>query len=162
MKILIITDAWTPQFNGVVTTLENTIIQLEERGYEVETINPTQFKTFSCPGYDEIKLSLVRPKTIGKMIESITPHYIHIATEGPLGLAARHYLKKNNQLWSSSFHTKLAEFVESIFGFGSKTVWGFLKWVYKDDSFVLTTTTSMRDELAQLGFDPNRIKIWSA
>ena len=161
MKILIISDLSSRQINGVMTTFQNTIKELRNRGYEVGEINADQFKNLPCPGYREIRLSLVTPSMIGKMIEKFSPEYIHIATEGPIGIAARQYLKSINNKWSSSFHTKFAEFVEAKIGFGADLIWKFLKWAYSEDAFILTTTQSMKDELADRGFDPDRIRTWS-
>lgn len=161
MKILIISDLTSRQINGVVTTFQNTIKELEKRGYQVDEINADMFKGIPCPGYKEISLSLVTPKIIGRKIESLNPDYIHIATEGPIGIAARAYLKKHGQHWSSSFHTKFAEFVEAKIGFGASLVWKLLKWTYRNDSYILTTTDSMRTELVNRGFNSEKIKTWS-
>lgn len=161
MKILIISDLSSRQINGVVTTFQNTIKELRQRGFDVAEINSDQFKSLPCPGYREIRLSLVTPSMVGKMIEAINPEYIHIATEGPIGLASRQYLKSIDNRWSSSFHTKFAEFIEAKIGFGANIVWKFLKWAYKEDTFILTTTQSMKNELVDKGFDQTRIRTWS-
>lgn len=158
---MIITDAWTPQVNGVVTTFQNTIKELEKRDYEITVIHPGLFWYIPCPGYKEIHLSLFPSSKLKSMIDTIDPDCIHIATEGPLGLAARKILKKRKERWSSSFHTKFAEYVESRIGFGANWVWKWLKWVYKDDTFVLTTTESMKAELIDRGFDQNKVVTWS-
>ncbi|MCK9532591.1 MAG: glycosyltransferase family 1 protein [Gammaproteobacteria bacterium] len=161
MKILIISDLTSKQINGVVTTFQNTIKELKSRDYEVNEINADMFRSLPCPGYREIRLSSVTPKIIGQHIENFNPDYIHIATEGPIGLAARSYLRSIGDKWSSSFHTKFAEFVEAKIGFGANLIWKFLKWAYRDDAFILTTTSSMRDELVSHGFNRERIRTWS-
>lgn len=161
MKILILSDLSRTQINGVLTTFDNTIKTLIAQGHDVQHINADQFKGYPCPGYPEIKLSLVTPKQIGKLIEDHNPEYIHIATEGPIGLAARWYLKGKKQKWSSSFHTKYAEFVEAKIGFGSSLIWKWLKKVYYRDSFILTTTETMKAELVSKGFDADKIGTWS-
>ena len=92
MKILIVTDAWYPQINGVVRTLTQTRDHLKQMGHKVELITPQSFSTIPCPTYPEIRLSLFPGKKVAENIQSFKPDAIHIATEGPLGLAARRYL----------------------------------------------------------------------
>ena len=91
MRILIVTDAWKPQVNGVVRTLTETIRELEGFGHQVEMITPLEFTTLPCPTYPDIRLSLFPFSKVGSMIRAFQPEAIHIATEGPLGLAARRY-----------------------------------------------------------------------
>lgn len=158
---MIVTDAWYPQVNGVVTTFQNTIKELESRGYIVQVLHPGYFNTIPCPGYKEIRLSILPAARVDIHIRAFNPDYIHIATEGPLGLAARKVLKKKGERWSSSFHTKFAEYVESRIGFGANLVWKWLKHVYKNDSYVLTTTESMKSELIDRGFDGDKVITWS-
>ena len=87
-RLVIVTDAWEPQINGVVNTLRNTKIELERMGIEVRMITPQGFKTMPLPTYPEIKIALVRTRTIRGLIEGIKPDALHIATEGPVGWAA--------------------------------------------------------------------------
>lgn len=159
--VMIVTDAWTPQVNGVVTTFQNTIKELESRGLQVTVIHPGLFNTIPCPGYKEIQLSILPSGKLNRLIDSLNPDCVHIATEGPLGLAARKILMKRKEKWSSSFHTKFAEYVESRIGFGADLVWKWLRWVYKDDAFILTTTETMKTELVDRGFDGNKVVTWS-
>jgi glycosyltransferase involved in cell wall biosynthesis len=160
MKILIVTDAFSPQINGVVTTLQNTMADLRSRGYQVFVLEPSMFVGFNCPGYNEIKLSIAWTSLIRKYLDEIKPDMIHIATEGPIGLMTRRVLRQRKQKWSSSFHTKFAEYVESRIGFGGKLVWKWLRWVYRDDCTILVTTPSMKDELIQHGFKTERLIVW--
>ena len=96
MKICIVTDAWKPQVNGVVRTLEETTLNLKKLGHQVLIINPSEFKTFPCPTYPEIRLSLFPGAKVSRLIREFNPDHLHISTEGPLGLAARGYAKRNN------------------------------------------------------------------
>ena len=89
LKIAFITDAWHPQINGVVTTIQNTCTTLERSGHQIKLITPDQFKTIPCPSYPSIRLSLVCYGKLSKQLDEFKPQRIHIATEGPLGLAAR-------------------------------------------------------------------------
>ena len=95
MKILVVSDAWSPQINGVVITLRNTIRELESQGHTVATITPEGFKSIPCPTYPEIRLALFPGRRVAQLLEEFMPEAVHIATEGPLGLAARrHCLRK--------------------------------------------------------------------
>ena len=89
LKIAFITDAWHPQINGVVTTIQNTCTTLERSGHQIKLITPDQFKTIPCPSYPSIRLSLVCYGKLSKQLDEFKPQRIHIATEGHLGLAAR-------------------------------------------------------------------------
>jgi 1,2-diacylglycerol 3-alpha-glucosyltransferase/glucuronosyltransferase len=115
MKICITTDAWHPQINGVVTTLSQTAGTLLTWGHEVLVINPSAFSSFPCPTYPEIRLSLVRPDRIRRMIEDFSPNAVHVATEGPLGWAARSVCRKAGIRFTTSYHTRFPEYVRMRF-----------------------------------------------
>ncbi|MBV5316729.1 MAG: glycosyltransferase family 1 protein [Desulfobulbaceae bacterium] len=111
MKICIATDAWHPQINGVVTTLSRTAATLQAWGHEVMMITPDRFETFPCPTYPEIRLSMVTPASIGRMLTGFGPAAIHIATEGPLGWTARAACRKLDLAFTTSYHTRFPEYV---------------------------------------------------
>lgn len=111
MKICIATDAWHPQINGVVTTLSRTAATLESWGHEVLMITPEQFTTFPCPTYPEIRLSMVAPSTIGRMLTRFGPDAVHIATEGPLGWTARAACRSLGLAFTTSYHTRFPEYL---------------------------------------------------
>lgn len=96
MRIMIITDAWEPQVNGVVRTLKQTRTELIGMGHQVDMITPQEFKTIPCPTYPDISLSLFPAKKLAERIKGFAPDAMHIATEGPLGLAARAYGVRNH------------------------------------------------------------------
>jgi glycosyltransferase involved in cell wall biosynthesis len=148
-KILIITDNLQNQINGVVTTYTNLAKLAKSKGYELKFIDPSNFKHYSLPSYPEIKLSL--PFNIKKKIKEIDPDYIHIATEGPLGFAARLYLDKQNIHYNTSYHTKLPEALKKLLGIPEFLTWKYIRWFHKHSGKVLTTTLSMRDELLNNG-----------
>ena len=102
-KILIITDNLHSQINGVVTTYRNIEIYGREDGYEIAYLTPKDFSYIDCPKYPEVKLAW--PKNMGKKIEAINPDYIHVATEGPLGIWARKYLSKRGYRYTTAYHT---------------------------------------------------------
>src|SRR5580658_7510196 len=91
MRIMIVSDAWFPMTNGVVTTLAQTATWLGRFGYEVRMVTPRDFVTVPCPTYPEIRIAVFPYRTMAQRISSFQPHALHIATEGPLGLAARRY-----------------------------------------------------------------------
>ncbi|MDO5674610.1 MAG: glycosyltransferase family 1 protein [bacterium] len=111
MKICIVTDAWHPQINGVVTTLSRTAETLRTWGHEVLLITPERFATLPCPTYPEIRLSLVSPATIEHMLSEFAPEAVHIATEGPLGWCARSACKRMALAFTTSYHTRFPEYV---------------------------------------------------
>ena len=110
-KIAIVSDAWSPQVNGVVHTLKRTCSILDELGYTVTTLTPDQHRTVPCPTYPEIRLALNPGAKLRKQLEDLQPDYIHIATEGPLGLAARSCCRKHKLAFTTSYHTRFPEYV---------------------------------------------------
>jgi glycosyltransferase involved in cell wall biosynthesis len=159
-KILIVTDAWEPQINGVVTTLKNTVLELKNQGYRVKVVHPGLFRNMPCPGYSEIRLALFPSAVLESYLAAENPDMVHIATEGPLGLAMRKILRRRGEKWSSSFHTKFAEYIEARVGFGKKLAWRWLRHVYRDDAFILVTTKSMKEEMISHGFPENKLIVW--
>lgn len=150
-KILIITDNLPNQINGVVTTYNNIKNLAEIDGYRVEFLDPTQFKHFDCPGYKEIKLAI--PFGIGKKILAYDPDYIHIATEGPVGFAARCWLDRHHWKYNTSYHTKFPEFIESVYEIPVWMTYRYFQWFHKHSGKVLVTTTTMARELEMNRFD---------
>lgn len=113
MKIALVTDAWMPQVNGVVTTLVELVRQLQQRGHEVLVIHPGLFRTRPCPGYAGIDLA-VRPfKKLAIQLEEWRPDAIHLATEGPLGWAGRKYCIRNGLSFTTAFHTRFPEILHA-------------------------------------------------
>jgi len=111
MKICIATDAWHPQINGVVTTLTRTAQTLRSWGHEVMVLSPDQFRTFPCPTYPEIRLSMVSGFSIGKILNQFAPDAIHIATEGPIGWTTRRTCRKLGLKFTTSYHTRFPEYL---------------------------------------------------
>lgn len=149
-KILIITDNVPDQINGVVTTFKNIERFANQDGYIFQWITPLDFKHFSAPRYPEVKLSI--PLTIGKKIKQISPDYVHIATEGPVGLFARLYLEKHNIPFNTSYHTKFPEFLKTIYGIPENWTYCYLRWFHSRSSRILTTTPSMVNLLKSNNF----------
>ena len=149
--ILIITDNLKDQINGVVTTYKNIEICAVRDGYNVVVLDPGWFSYIDCPGYNEVKIAY--PRNLGKKIEEIHPDYIHIATEGPLGLWARAYLSLAGIPHNTAYHTKFPEGLRKLFGIPESLTWRFVRWFHKHSGKVLTTTDSMVSELKAHGFD---------
>jgi len=149
--ILIITDNLKDQINGVVTTYKNIEACAVLDGYRVVYITPGDFRYFDCPGYNEVKIAY--PRAMGKKIEALSPDYIHIATEGPIGLSARKYLSKHNLRYNTAYHTKFPEGLRALFGIPEALTWPLVRWFHKHSGKVLTTTKTMVDELRAHGFD---------
>lgn len=154
-KILIITDNLPDQINGVVTTYKNIETYSTRDGYTVDYINPDRFRHFALPKYNEVKVAL--PWKMGEEIEKICPDYIHIATEGALGMYARRYFSIRGYRYSSAYHTKFPEGLKSIFGVPERFTWPIVRWFHKNSNSVLTTTESMVTELKSHGFGDNVI-----
>lgn len=158
MKIAIITDTWDT-INGVVTTLKATVQELQARGHSVLVIEPSLFKTIPCYGYPEIRISLnlYRVKTL---LDRFSPNAIHIATEGPLGLAARFYCRYHREIaHTSSYHTKFPEYLNIYYGLPLTFTYSYLRWFHSASNKVLIPTRSLREELETLKF--KHLAIWS-
>ena len=149
--ILIITDNLPEQINGVVTTYKNIEACAVLDGYHVVYITPGDFRYFDCPGYNEVKIAY--PRAVGKKIEEVGADYIHIATEGPVGLCARKYLSKHRLRYNTAYHTKFPEGLRALFGIPEALTWPLVRWFHKHAGKVLTTTDTMVKELRAHGFD---------
>ena len=149
-KILIITDNLHSQINGVVTTYRNIEICGKADGYEIAYLTPEDFSYIDCPKYHEVKLAW--PRNMGKKIAAIGPNYIHVATEGPLGIWARKYLSICDIKHNTAYHTKFPEAIKKLFGIPESLTWRCVRWFHKHSGKVLTTTDSMVAELKAHGF----------
>jgi len=156
-KVLIVTDAWRPQTNGVVRCLDAVGRELMNRGHEVSYLSPEGFWTFPMPTYPEIRLSLVTPMTIDRVIAREAPDHIHIATEGPLGLLARFVCLEQGLRFTSSYHTRFPEYVAARMPIPTDWTYGFLRWFHEPAAATLVPTASMQDELATRGFTHTRL-----
>ena len=153
--ILIITDNLQDQINGVVTTYKNIEACAVLDGYTIDYIDPSRFNYIDCPFYNEVKLTI--PWRMGEKIEKISPDYIHIATEGPLGLWARAYLSKHNIRHNTAYHTKFPEGLNELFNIPENLTWRYVRWFHKHSGKVLTTTETMKKNLLAHEFKDNII-----
>ena len=115
MRIVLATDAWEPQVNGVVRTLTRTVAECRGMGHEVDVIEPSQFKTIPCPTYPEIRLALGAEEEIRERLRAFEPEAVHIATEGPIGIATRRICVEWKLPFTTSYHTKFPEYVSARF-----------------------------------------------
>jgi len=154
-KILIVTDNLPDQINGVVTTYKNIETCAVLDGYHFVYITPRNFRHFDCPGYNEVKIACTWK--MGEKIEAVGADYIHIATEGPVGLSARKYLSKHNIRYNTAYHTKFPEGLRALFGIPEAITWPLVRWFHKHSGKVLTTTETMKQDLLNHGFKDNII-----
>ncbi len=152
-------DAAEPQVNGVVRTLGELKSQLTRLGHEVISVTPDLFITVPMPTYKEIRLALFPANRMARIIKATDPHAIHIATEGPLGLAARRYCIRHKIPFSTSFHTRFGEYLYARTGFPLKWSYAFLRWFHNRASTIMVATASLQRELRERGF--GNPSIWS-
>ena len=157
MKIVIVTDAWFPQVNGVVTTLNFLKKELEKQNYQVDIIHPGLFRTSSFSIYPEISLAM-NPWKVKKYINEDID-YLHIATEGPLGLFARNFAIRNNIEFTTAIHTKFPEYLKKILFIPLSLTYGYLKWFHGPTHKTLVNTNSQIEELSSIGF--KNLVLWS-
>lgn len=160
MKLLIASDAWHPQINGVAHTFGNTIEILQAMGHHVDIIAPHLFTTMPCPTYPEIPLALWPGKKISHLLDTLQPDAIHIATEGPVGIATRRACVRKNLQFTTSFHTKFPEYIEARFRIPASVIYRMVRWFHRPAIRVFVTTESVRRELVARGFR-NELPIWS-
>lgn len=151
MKIAIVTDAWVPQVNGVVRTLQSVRNELEARGHEVLVISPDLYRSCPCPTYPEIRLALAGPNSVGARIAAFGPDAIHLSTEGPLCLAARRWCLRRAIPFTTAYHTQFPDYIARRTGIPAALFWLYIRWFHARAKRVLVSTLSVRAELASHG-----------
>lgn len=158
MRILIVSDAWAPQVNGVVTSLAALVGELRGLGHQVKLLSPADFRAIPCPTYPEIPLvwNLWR---VGAAIRDFHPDCVHLATEGPLGWAARRWLVKRGMAFSTAIHTRFPEYVSTRWPWiALRFGYAFLRAFHRPSQAVLVTTERLREEFAN--WDLQRLQLW--
>jgi glycosyltransferase involved in cell wall biosynthesis len=155
--ILIVTDNVSNQINGVVTTFKNLEDHARRNGDRVVYIDPGQFPHIACPGYPEVKISW--PHGISKKIKALQPDYIHIATEGPIGLFARWWCERNNIPYNTSYHTDFPKFLKTMYRIPTSWTYWYLRWFHKNSHRVLVTTNTIKKDLELHGF--KNLVVWT-
>src|SRR6201995_777576 len=147
MRILLATDAWEPQVNGVVRTLTRTVAECRAMGHQVEVVSPDQFKTFPLPTYPEIKLPMGAYEPVQERFKAFEPEAIHIATEGPIGMAARRLCVEWKLPFTTSYHTRFPEYGSARLPLPLAAGYAYMKWFHKPSGRLMVATPTMRDEL---------------
>ncbi|WP_404402678.1 glycosyltransferase family 4 protein [Pelagibacterium halotolerans] len=158
-SVLLVTDAWHPQVNGVVRSLERLREDLWARGLTVNVLSPEGFWTVPMPSYGEIRLCLVNPRNVRKTIRALKPDTIHIATEGPLGAHVRRFCIKNGLPFSTCYHTQFPEYIRARLPVPLGWSYGYMRWFHEAADVCLVPTRTMADRLAARGI-ANTV-IWS-
>ncbi|MGN6376777.1 MAG: glycosyltransferase family 4 protein [Sphingomonas sp.] len=156
MRIAIVTDAWAPQVNGVVRTLESVKAELEHQGHQVFVIAPDRFTSMPCPTYPEIRLALVGAGGVGRLLADFRPDAVHLATEGPVCLAARRWCLARRFPFTTAYHTQFPDYVAARTGVNPEWVWRYIRWFHLPAQSVLASTPSIRATLVEHGIEQVR------
>jgi glycosyltransferase involved in cell wall biosynthesis len=159
LHLALVTDAWAPQVNGVVRTLQRTKAELERFGHQVAVISPDQFRTIPCPTYPEIRLALFPARKMGRSLDALKADAIHIATEGPLGHAARAWCLKRRLPFTTAYHTRFPEYVAARFAIPLGWSYAVVRRFHAPAARIMVATQSIEDELIQRGF--GNIRRWT-
>ncbi|WP_297492582.1 glycosyltransferase family 1 protein [Acidocella sp.] len=158
-RILIVSDAWMPQVNGVVRTLRTVADEMRAMGLTVEVVGPDRFRTLPMPSYPEIRLAIFPRRRLEKIIDDFAPDALHIATEGPLGMAARAYARRRGIAFTTAFHTRFAEYLKARTGMPESLTYAWLRRFHGAGAAVMVATQSLREELTARGFE--HVRPWS-
>jgi len=152
LRIAIVSDAWRPQINGVVRTIETIVKLLQADGHEIEVFGPDRFRTVPCPTYPEIRLSLFPSARLHHMLTLFMPDAIHLVTEGPLGWSARAFCLKRGIPFTTAYHTRFPEYVRARIRLPVAWSYAFVRRFHAPSAAVLVVAQSIRDELTVRGF----------
>lgn len=159
MRIALVTDAWTPQVNGVVRTLLATVAELRRGGHDVMVVSPDQFRSVPCPTYREIRLALVGRGTVGTRLEQFVPDAIHISTEGPLGHAARRWCLARGRAFTTAYHTQFPEYLARRTHLPPALFWPWIQRFHRPSRGILVATETVAQQLAAHGL--TQVRAWS-
>ncbi|MGI4978491.1 MAG: glycosyltransferase family 4 protein [Janthinobacterium lividum] len=158
-RVAIVTDAWAPQVNGVVRTLSAVAAELGRMGVAVEVIGPDRFRTVPCPTYPEIRLAVLPRRRLARMLREARPDSLHIATEGPLGMAARALCRRHGWRYTTSFHTRFPEYLRARTGLPLAPAYAVLRRFHNGGEGTMVATESLHAELEARGFA--KLRRWS-
>ena len=158
LRILIVSDAWYPQVNGVVRTLDAIGEELRGIGHVVHFITPDLFRTIPCPTYPEIRLALLPGRKLARMIDAWQPCVVHIATEGPIGIAARRYCRRRGLPFTTSFHTRFPEYIEARTRIPARWFYPALRDFHNGGNCIMVATETLRQDLGARGF--HNLALW--
>jgi glycosyltransferase involved in cell wall biosynthesis len=158
MRVALVTDAWQPQVNGVVRTLTAMKREVEAQGHELLVVSPDRFASLPCPSYPEIRLALTGGRSIGRLIRTFDADAIHIATEGPLGVAARRWCLAKGLRFTTAYHTQFPDYVAARTGVSAEWIWRYIRWFHAPADAILTSTPSVDAALRAHGL--TRLRRW--
>jgi glycosyltransferase involved in cell wall biosynthesis len=158
MRILVATDAWHPQINGVVRSLSMMAEAAKTFGVDVSFLSPQSFRTFAMPSYPDLRVAVPYPARIARLIADARPDSIHIATEGPIGLLVRRYCRKQGLPFTSSFHTRFPEYVSARLPVPESWIWAALRAFHRPSKAVMAATPALASELRMRGF--RNVVLW--
>ncbi|RDI60856.1 glycosyltransferase involved in cell wall biosynthesis [Microvirga subterranea] len=159
MRLLIATDAWRPQINGVVRSLEYMAAEASHFGAEVTILSPDRFPSMPMPGYPEIRLALARPGPVARIVDQVKPTHVHIATEGPIGFAVRAACRRRRMAFTTSYHTRFPEYLSARAPIPQAWSYRALRWFHGEARAMMVSTASLERELEGRGF--RRIRRWT-
>jgi glycosyltransferase involved in cell wall biosynthesis len=158
VRIAIVTDAWSPQVNGVVRTLQSVTAELEAQGHQVLIVSPDLFYSVPCPTYPEIRLAFASTGAVGRMLEDFSPQAVHLATEGPVCLAARRWCLSRDFPFTTAYHTQFPDYVAARTGVNPEWVWRYIRWFHAPAQSIFASTPSIAETLKSHGL--TKIRHW--
>jgi glycosyltransferase involved in cell wall biosynthesis len=159
MRIAVVTDAWAPQVNGVVRTLAAVATELRARGHQVMVVSPDLFRSLPCPTYPEIRLALARPRSVGERLAAFDAEAIHIATEGPLGWAARRWCLARGRSFTTAYHTQFPEYLARRSHLPPALFWPYIRRFHRPSCGIMVATRTIREQLRANGL--TQLRDWS-
>jgi glycosyltransferase involved in cell wall biosynthesis len=153
LRISLITDAWLPQVNGVTTTLSRCCAEMADAGHQIQVVHPGLFRTVRCPRYEHIRLAVWPGRRVSRLLDQHQAQAIHIATEGPLGLAGRRYCVRRGLPFTTSLHTRFPEYLSTYLGVPTALTYRLMRWFHGRAVRTLVPTASIKKELEDRGFD---------
>ncbi|MBR0552406.1 glycosyltransferase family 4 protein [Stakelama marina] len=158
MRIAIVTDAWEPQVNGVVRTLQAVRALLELQGHEIFVVSPERFYSVPCPTYPEIRLAMASTGMVGALLEAFAPDAVHLATEGPVCVAARRWCRRRRFPFTTAYHTQFPDYVSARSGVPAEWIWRYIRWFHGPSQAILASTPSIRRTLVDHGL--HHVRHW--
>ena len=159
MKVLVATDAWRPQVNGVVRTLTSLARSVRALGVEIDFLSPDGFPSVPVPTYQELRLALPSPWEVARRIERTKPDAIHIATEGPIGQIVRAYCRRRGRAFTTSYTTRFPEYISARAPVPERWIYAGLRWFHSAATVTMVATPSLMTELARRGF--SNLGMWT-
>ena len=152
MRVLVATDAWRPQVNGVVRSIEALVREAAPLGASVVVLSPEGFRTVGAPTYPDIRLALATPRAVAARIAALAPDHVHIATEGPIGLATRWHCRRRGLLFTTSYHTHFPAYLAARLPIPREATYAALRWFHNGGAGVMVSTDTVAADLRRRGF----------